>query len=248
MLHSHALRLSCLATVFVATAASADPAYNWSGFYLGGGGGYASGRLVTTESSLTTSGSLFGISPTTSATYPGADNDTPFNGGFGGAIVGINSQNGAGVLGVETDIQFANIFRSDTIPGGPDPRVDTSAELQWFGTLRARAGLAVDRALFYGTGGLAYGHARGAITVTANGGLGNAYSSDDSGMQVGYVVGGGMEAALTDHWIVRAEYLYMDLGTQKYDFTFATSADGSTATSKEKITESLLRAAVAYKF
>jgi outer membrane immunogenic protein len=67
-------------------------------------------------------------------------------------------------------------------------------------------------------------------------------------MHFGYAVGGGIETALTDHWTIRAEYLYTDLGTHTYDFAFTTSADSSTATSKEKITESLIRAAVAYKF
>jgi outer membrane immunogenic protein len=113
--------------------------------------------------------------------------------------------------------------------------------------VRGRIGVAVDRLNVYGTGGFAFGHARGEISVTGNAGLGTPYTASDSGMQYGYALGGGIEAAITDHWIVRGEYLHVNLGIAKYDFAFQ-SSDNATATSKETITENLIRAAVSYKF
>ncbi len=206
------------------------------------------GRLVTTDSSITTDGTLFGFSGS-SQTYPGADNDTPFNGGFGGGQVGYNWQAGALVFGGVADAQLSGITRSDTIPGavGGDPRVDTRADLQWFSTVRGRVGFAMDRVHIYGTAGLAVGGTKGTITVTSSGGTGTPYSASDSSTQVGYVVGAGVEAALGRHWVVGAEYLYMNLGSHRYNFAFSDSGS-STATSKEAISDNLFRGTLSYKF
>lgn len=249
MLRPYALRFVFLAGLGFATTAQAAgiPAFDWNGLYFGGNGGTASGRLVTTQSSLTTDGTVFGFSGLVD-TYLDPDDDKPFNGGFGGVQVGYNKQSGMLILGTEADFQFSRIYRSDADPVvSPTPLVETSADLQWFGTLRGRLGIAVDRLNVYGTGGLAYGHARGEITVTGDAGSGTPFTASDSQMQYGYTLGGGIEAAITDHWIVRGEYLYINLGTKQYDFAFPAS-NNSTATSRETITENLFRAAVSYKF
>ena len=65
------------------------------------------------------------------------------------------------VFGVETDINFLN-----TSPTGfdiePAPEtVSLKSKMDWFGTLRGRAGIVVhDSWLLYGTAGLAYGGGR----------------------------------------------------------------------------------------
>ena len=68
----------------------------------------------------------------------------------------------------------------------------------WFGTVRARAGYAFDRALIYVTGGLAYGE-------VSNG----FYTSDD--VSVGWTLGGGVEYAFTDNLTAKVEGLYVNL-------------------------------------
>jgi hypothetical protein len=78
----------------------------------------------------------------------------------------------------------------------------------WFGTLRGRAGYAVNNILFYATGGFAYGG--GKVDVL---GLSETHSS------IGWTGGGGLEVGLAPRWTVRAEYLYMDLGAQNYALT-----------------------------
>ena len=107
------------------------------------------------------------------------------DGGFtGGGQIGYNYQIGSFVIGLETDIQWADTDQDETVaflpagvPGTFVPGEFRSNLSDWFGTVRARAGVAFDRVLVYATGGLAY--------------------TDDT---TGWVVGGGVEWALPVNW------------------------------------------------
>src|SRR5712691_11249551 len=83
----------------------------------------------------------------------------------------------------------------------------------WFGTLRARAGYAMNNILLYATAGIAYG-----------GGQIDFGAVSESHSDFGWTVGGGMEVALTPHWSAKAEYLYVDLTGQNYALTGLTHA------------------------
>ena len=70
------------------------------------------------------------------------------------------------VWGVEADFQGADIKDSISIAGPfatvgnnttGGTRFDANDSIDWFGTVRARLGVAYDRALIYATGGLIYG-------------------------------------------------------------------------------------------
>jgi outer membrane immunogenic protein len=114
-------------------------------------------------------------------------------GGFGGGQIGYNIQRGNLVFGLETDLQGAGISDSNSID---------KSEMNWFGTLRGRAGYAFDRALIYGTGGLAYG------------GVHNAGWGSET--QTGWVIGGGLEYKLSPAWSVKGEYQYLDLDANSW--------------------------------
>ena len=120
-------------------------------------------------------------------------------GGFlGGVQAGYNWQSGRAVYGVEADIQGSAVEGAYTQFNLANTKVD------WFGTLRARAGYApVDRMLLYGTAGLAYGKVR---TDIANGILGSSRT------KAGWTIGAGAEYALDANWTFKTEYLYADLG------------------------------------
>ena len=68
--------------------------------------------------------------------------------------------------------------------------------------MRGRAGYAFDRVLFYGTGGAAFGNVQG-------GPVGGPF---DSGTQIGWTAGAGVEFAFTPNITANVEYLYVDLG------------------------------------
>ncbi len=132
-----------------------DPGYNWSGFYVGGNIGYSWGRSRKTEtlSDLATGTALF-----TNASRNGV------NGVIGGGQVGYNWQASNWLFGLEADVQGSGEKGSSTIVcvacgDGPSNITSTlTQKLDWFGTVRGRAGVLVTPAvLLYATGGLAYG-------------------------------------------------------------------------------------------
>ena len=78
-----------------------------------------------------------------------------------------------------------------------------------------RAGFVWDHALIYGTAGAAMG----GLTATANAsaaasGVGAAVTAADTQTRFGWTAGGGVEYAFTNYLSGKAEYLYVDLGSQ----------------------------------
>jgi outer membrane immunogenic protein len=129
------------------------------------------------------------------------------DGFMGGVYAGYNFQtSNMFVMGLEGDF---------TLSGAEDKAGGVRVSNNWNGTLRARAGIALDRFMFYGTGGLAIGK----ITTKLDGGGTNA------GTHAGWTVGAGMEAAVTNNVIARLEYRYTDYGKNTYDTAPKTKVD-----------------------
>ncbi len=117
----------------------------------------------------------------------------------GGIQAGYNWQNGQFVFGGETDLQ---------ISGADDTFAPFKFSNPWFGTLRGRAGLAMNNILFFGTLGLAYGGVKG-----ESAGLAETKTS------IGWTAGLGVEVGLTPAWSAKLEYLYFDLANRSYSVT-----------------------------
>ena len=117
----------------------------------------------------------------------------------GGLQLGYNWQNGQFVFGGETDLQ---------ISGADDTFAPFKFSNPWFGTLRGRAGMAMNNILFYGTLGLAYGGLKG-----ETGGL------SESKTHIGWTAGLGVEVGFTPNWSAKLEYLYADLSNRAYSIT-----------------------------
>jgi outer membrane immunogenic protein len=200
------------------------PVYSWTGWYLG----VNLGDSWSSSNSTTFSGSPFtdpffaaNIFPTTLSTNP--------HGFAGGLQTGYNWQlSSAWVIGAETDIQISRYQSSATVtpvPTVPFPPVTTQAIQQstWFGTLRARLGfLLTPTVLLYGTGGLAYGQADTSFNTEFAGttcGPFTCITGDNSSIRTGWAGGGGIEWMLAPHWTLRAEYLYLDLGSNSVTAT-----------------------------
>ena len=139
--------LSCVALVAVAGSAQAADmyrkappatpietpvsAYNWTGFYAGANLGGEFLRDTTVNG----------------ATRRRMDSRSI----FGGVQAGYNWQTGPWVVGAEADIGYGHPTRTRAF-GANTLKVEEG----FTGTARARAGYAIDRTLFYGTGGLAW--------------------------------------------------------------------------------------------
>ena len=78
---------------------------------------------------------------------------------MGGGQIGYNWQSGQWVLGIEADIQGS---------GANDTFAAYKFSNPWFGTVRGRAGYAMNNVLLYVTGGLAYGGGRVDFGPSAN--------------------------------------------------------------------------------
>jgi outer membrane immunogenic protein len=139
--------------------------------------------------------------------------------GLGGGIQGgYNFQSGQFVFGGETDIQ---------VTGANDTFAPFKFSNPWFGTLRGRAGYAMNNILFYGTLGLAYGDIKGEF-----------FGLSEDKVHVGWTGGLGMEVGMAPNWSAKVEYLYMDLGNRFYTITGVNNG----------YTDSMLRFGVNYHF
>lgn len=165
------------------------------------------------------------------AGYGWADSSFGDADGFiGGGQIGYNWQ-GIGspfVFGVEADLQFSDMNTSATVGA-----VTADGDVDAFGTLRARLGYAFDRAMIYGTGGLAFTKTK--LTLSAPG-----VSISDDSWSTGWTLGAGVEWAFMPNWSAKLEYLYVDSGD--IDLTLA----GTSVTGDYDF--SVVRAGLNYRF
>lgn len=175
-----------------------EAAYNWSGFYVGVHAGYA---IADAQ----------GVWDSAGAVHQWSRND--LRGGLWGAQVGFNVQQGMFVWGAEADYSWARLSK-DVVDGEADIQ---TARLRDFGTARARAGIAVQNWLFYGTAGFAWANAR----ATTENGVNPALELN----AVGIAYGAGVEVGFGGGWSLKGEYLHLAFGESKdFPLTF-TDAD-----------------------
>jgi outer membrane immunogenic protein len=249
--------------------------YNWTGFYAGVNVGYGIGDDPTTES--TVSGAAFPILGFGTPIYgsPKSYSIDP-NGVIGGGQIGYNYQFApTWVAGFETDIQGSGMRNQQNcvIPCGAEiatvpalsafpvtfSSLSEEHKIDWFGTVRGRFGYAAGPVLVYATGGLAYGEVTRSGNVVGQTtfiGTLNTFSGSYSASttKTGWTVGGGVEGQLTQNWSVKAEYLYIDLGSETDSFsTFYTSGFPATGqagvrTLTADFRENIFRVGLNYKW
>ncbi len=166
-----------------------DVEFDWSGYYAGVSGGYARGTVTTTGD------------------ISGTVTEVPVSGALLGATVGANWQMGHFVLGAEGDLSWSNASGSATCTAAP--AYSCNAEIDWLGTVRGRAGFALDKVLVFATGGLAVAQGSGTVDPAFPG-----LTSEFSDTFMGWTVGGGVEVAVSETMSIKAEYNYLDLGSR----------------------------------
>ena len=155
----------------------------------------------------------YGFSGRAEVDGAGGTNRIGTDGWIGGAFGGYNFQNGQFVYGLEGDINYTGIEGSNA---------GESARSRFDGSIRARAGVAVnDDILVYGTAG----GAAESLRVRSGG-------ASDTNTMLGYTVGGGVDARLTEQVFARGEYRYTDYGSE----TFALPGVGSVDSSNHRVT------------
>jgi outer membrane immunogenic protein len=215
LIASAALSLGLIHTVMAADMpAKARPAPlpaavpTWSGFYIGAtvGGGVSSLPIHDQDCVI--------------CTLPSEDFKKA--GFVGGGHIGYNWQLGPSfLLGVEADFNWGSFKAKDTTCFGPcgtfDDRISTASKIDYFGTIRGRAGLISGNALAYVTGGAAYARIKSSYTDTdGDSGVIEEFASDNS-THWGIAVGAGVEYMAGANWVFRAEYLYLDFLKKNFE-------------------------------
>ncbi len=181
------------------------PVFTWTGFYIGGDIGYGFGKDVARVGAATYNvGSANALLGGGHLGYNFSTQSLPLLAGLGSAANGLVG--GGLVVGVEGDITGSDYRRSVVFE-------QDKSDIQ--GSVRGRVGIAVDRALFFATGGAAFAEFRD------NYNLGNLGNFNLTHTRVGYTVGGGIEYAITTAFSLRAEYRYSNFGTYTDNLGFA---------------------------
>ncbi|WP_019222254.1 outer membrane protein [Bartonella rattaustraliani] len=120
--------------------------------------------------------------------------------------------------------------------------LDHTLKQNWAGATRVRIGFVADRFMPYVAGGIAYTQLQDTVSVSVKSESRSEISSKDLTNEIktmiGYTLGGGVDFAMLDNVVVRAEYRYSDFGKKNF--------------AKEKLEMSYktndFRVGVAYKF
>lgn len=157
--------------------------FSWTGFYIGAHGGWAWAE----------SGDDF---------FP--DDDIDADGFVIGGQIGYLWQADWVVFGVEGDGSFVDL--EDTVFDDDDDEWDVDGS--YLASFRGRLGMAFDRFMIYGTGGIGF----------TNVDIDLAGDGDDVDF-MGWVAGGGIEYAITDNVSFGVEYLHYDFGDEIFNTT-----------------------------
>ena len=147
---------------------------------------------------------------------PGSVSDYDDTGFVGGVLVGGKFDVGGFTLRGELDGALTNVSAStDKLdPEGLDETAES--EFSWIVTARGGVEQAVGCITVFVTGGLAFAGISNSVTDIDSDESGSMVDPDDSfskdSTEVGWVVGAGLEAALSDAWALRFEGSYMDFG------------------------------------
>jgi outer membrane immunogenic protein len=185
-------------------APAVAPAWSWTGFYLGinGGGVWHEAKAHTSDA------------------VPSDDFSTVnATGGTFGGQAGYNWQYQQFVFGVEADWNWVDASDTANFTNFPLAGPFTS-KLSWLATVRGRLGVAFSPTMIYATGGFAAGRVNNQVPTWGGG------FPDDDGTKTGWTAGGGIEHMFSEHWTVKAEALYVDLGTSEVQGFFGTGYVG----------------------
>ena len=219
------------------------PVFTWTGFYAGGqlGGEFGRSNTVSTVAATGTVLDVRGVSKNGfigggHVGYLFSTQSLPVLGGVFGANGGFGIGTG-GVIGIEGDVDGtsakANVFL-------PVAGVTNTARESIQGSVRGRLGVTFDRALFYATGGAAFGSLHNNYFNPATGGFDSLTHT-----RVGYTVGGGVEYAFTNNFSVRVEYRVTDFG--RFTDNLANSTGGVVNVTHRE-TDNRVQAGFSYHF
>jgi outer membrane immunogenic protein len=234
---------------------SVAPAYNWTGFYVGahGGAAWADNKFVDVLGATFTAqggfgGGQIGYNWQTGPWVFGAEAEGSLSrirrgvfgfGGFGGGGLGggfcqFGGFGGFGGLGGGCcQTGFGGGFGG--FGGG---FCQFGARIHAIGLISGRLGYAWDRYLLYVKGGGAVADETYVVRVP------DVLSAQPDDTRFGWIVGAGIEWAVSSNWSAKVEYNYIDLGTER----ITVSGGGLTVVVDHQQQVHLLKFGVNYRF
>jgi outer membrane immunogenic protein len=223
----------------------AIPIFTWTGCYIGGTVGGVWGKT----------NDAWGPNPGGFATVPGAVSALSVTSSFnssgvtGGVEGGCNYQVTPWfVFGVEGDWEstaLSGSFTGTAVTPTVSYPLTQSFSSHWLSTARARAGYSAGPWLFYATGGAAFANVSRTDTLIFPGATVNAAQSTTAS---GWTVGAGVEWAMAFNWVVRAEYLFVDLPSTTYTAVNPILPPSFVTATHGDLHENIVRVGVSYKF
>ncbi len=206
-LRGFALLIAAAASSSAGAQEAPSPRYDWSGLYLGA---HLGGGLSLTDMKDPFGGSIYGDT----VRSPGP---------LAGGQIGYNWQLGRGLLGVEADASWADLFATETCfaYSGYSVSANCRANVSALGSLAARFGWAVGPdagTLLYGKAGAAWRQSDVDASTNDNPGF---PTMRESGVRWGWMLGAGVERALSRRWSVTAEYDFLSFGDQAFSTPIA---------------------------
>lgn len=199
------------------------PAFTWSGFYVGTHNGY-----MNLNSTVRTQGNAPNTIANVAANRRPAEISNDGERIFSGVQAGYNLQFGRTVIGIEADVSYTDLSARNAFISTLSDFSLFRQDIDFFGTVRGRFGIAFDQFLVYGTAGVAGADVNQRVAFLRNTDLALQFAGRRSDTEFGFTVGGGIEFVVPT-WLrgfdplgyllgpaavptVKAEYLYFDLG------------------------------------
>ncbi len=173
---------------------AAAPAFSWTGCYIGA---HVGGTQIRSSAATNFEGS-------------GSTGDNG-SGVIAGGQVGCNYQAGNWVFGIEGEGAWSNSGATNTLIVSPVDSIRLTTKNTGNFSIAGRTGISFDRTLIYGKGGWAFGLFDFNSTLNccfvAPTFVSGSYNRN------GFLVGAGVEHAVTRNWTVKFEYNYLDFGS-----------------------------------
>ena len=207
-------------------ARSVPAAFDWTGFYVGGHFGYATG---TSDWAASQGG---GAAPLNGSIdlFNSYDAFKGTGSYFAGLQAGYNRMLPSHwLLGVEMDFSAPNTVQgSQTFSSAASGQASYTDTVLDFGTLRGRVGYAFERWLVYGTGGVAWTYDKLERTQLAGVPVGGnvAIGTTEAALlwRWGWAAGAGVEVPIAPNWSAKLEFLATEFGNRQKSFPLASQA------------------------
>jgi outer membrane immunogenic protein len=186
-------------------------------------GAFAGYKYSAVDHDMTLGGAFNQLPPVKSAIEPRGAGNLDNDGAELGGLVGYNYQYRQLVFGLEAAGGYLWARESDNTgefllgQGVPPVAIRTSFKTHYLVTVGPRLGYAWRHLLPYVTGGLAVGDLDFSQSIHNLADPSIRLGGEKTQTNAGWMVGGGLQYAFSQHWSARAQYQYIDLGHASLD-------------------------------